>query len=472
MTGSVLFHIFYTKLNIVSLFLKKIYKIVPKNAEIISGVVKGKKKRIAKWKNKKGKTFTGEVVSTPNGDRVVTKSSVYVARFRDKNGKVVEKSTRSRDKTTAQTVLQDWLKEIEKIKAGILTSDELEIGKKSQDSIEVVLKRYGAYLQSKGAKEKHIGEVKMRIETVCADCKFRIISDINGDAVTNWMNAEAKNRKRGATTRNRYREAIHSFCRWAKRIDRSITRNPIEDVEKAQESTDQRRKRRALSVEQIEKLFDVAKGRPLREALMIRKGKRKGELAANIREEVKRRLELLGLERVTMYSTMIYTGLRKNELKSLTIGQVVFNHKPPFLLLHPKDAKNKQEAGLPIHPCLVGMLKEWLKHKEAVSGPDSIKPDKPLFRVPDKLVKILDRDLALAGIEKCNCFGQLDVHALRHTHATQLAKAGVSPALAQKSMRHSDIRLTMGVYTHLEMEDTASAINELPNFGENNNEKQ
>lgn len=443
-----------------TVFKKKTYKAIPKNAEIVVE----KRQRIAKWTSR-GKTFRALVEETPKGDRIVIISEKYVARFRDINGRVVEKSTGCKDKQNAQQVLQRWLQEIEKVKAGVLSQQEMEIGKKSKDSIETVLGRYVEYLRSKSAKEKHIEAVKQRITTICADCKFRAISEINNDGMTSWMNAEAKKGDRGAKTRNLYRQAIHSFCAWARRIDRSIARNPIEDVEKAVESVDVRRKRRALSSEQIANLFEVAKARPLREALLIRKGKRKGELGAKVREEVKRKLELLGIERITMYATMIYTGLRKNELASLKIEQILFDHKPPFLLLHPKDAKNKQEAGMPLHPCLVEMLKAWLKQKEAVSGADAVKSDKPLFRVPDKLVNILNRDLALAGIAKKDVLGQLDVHALRHTHSTLLAKAGVSPALAQKSMRHSDIRLTMGAYTHLDLEDTASAVGELPNFG-------
>ena len=58
-----------------------------------------------------------------------------------------------------------------------------------------------------------------------------------------------------------------------------------------------------------------------------------------------------------------------------------------------------------------------------------------------------------------------DVHSLRHTFATLLSKAGVVPGIAQKLMRHSDIRLTMNVYTHLHLADTAGAVEALPSIG-------
>ena len=56
----------------------------------------------------------------------------------------------------------------------------------------------------------------------------------------------------------------------------------------------------------------------------------------------------------------------------------------------------------------------------------------------------------------------VDVHSLRHTFATLLARNGVSPSIAQKLMRHSDIRLTMNTYTHLDLADTAGAVAGLP----------
>lgn len=56
----------------------------------------------------------------------------------------------------------------------------------------------------------------------------------------------------------------------------------------------------------------------------------------------------------------------------------------------------------------------------------------------------------------------MDVHYLRHTFATLLARNGVSPGVAQKLMRHGDIRLTMNTCTHLELADTAGAVAALP----------
>src|SRR5262249_32006091 len=57
---------------------------------------------------------------------------------------------------------------------------------------------------------------------------------------------------------------------------------------------------------------------------------------------------------------------------------------------------------------------------------------------------------------------KLDVHALRHTFGTLLSKGGVAPRTAQEAMRHSDIDLTMNVYTDPKLLDVRGALDALP----------
>jgi len=95
----------------------------------------------------------------------------------------------------------------------------------------------------------------------------------------------------------------------------------------------------------------------------------------------------------------------------------------------------------------------------------SLSADTPLFTVPRGLVRILDRDLQLAGIPKVDERGRtVDVHALRHTFGTMLSAAGVAPRTAQAAMRHSSIDLTMNVYTAPKLLDVAGAMEALPSL--------
>ena len=79
------------------------------------------------------------------------------------------------------------------------------------------------------------------------------------------------------------------------------------------------------------------------------------------------------------------------------------------------------------------------------------------------MVRILDRDLKAAGIPKRDDRRRtVDVHAMRTTFGTFLSKTGTAPRTAQAAMRHSDIKLTMGVYTDPRLLDVRGAVEKLP----------
>ena len=235
-----------------------------------------------------------------------------------------------------------------------------------------------------------------------------------------------------------------------------------------------RRKRRPLTIEELGSLLDAAEKRPLRDALLVRRGARKGQEIANVAPAVRERLVRLGRERAMIYKTLVYTGLRKSELASLTVADMHLDGEQPHAELAAKNAKG---ARLPLRADLVQDLRGHLEEKLAqyrlqtlkegrTEVPMALPGSTKLFRVPDDLVRIFDRDLVVAGIDKTDADGRtLDVHCLRHTFATMLSKSGVVPRMAQELMRHSDIRLTMNVYTHLQLIDTAGAVESLPSIG-------
>ena len=54
------------------------------------------------------------------------------------------------------------------------------------------------------------------------------------------------------------------------------------------------------------------------------------------------------------------------------------------------------------------------------------------------------------------------MHALRTTFGTLLSKGGVAPRTAQAAMRHSDLKMTMQVYTDPKLLDVRGALDVLP----------
>jgi hypothetical protein len=92
-----------------------------------------------------------------------------------------------------------------------------------------------------------------------------------------------------------------------------------------------------------------------------------------------------------------------------------------------------------------------------------LSPDELLFKVPSSLLRVLNRDLATAGIPKHDDRGRsIDVHALRTTFGTHLSMAGVPLRTAQAAMRHSSPVLTANIYTDPRLLDIHGAVESLP----------
>jgi hypothetical protein len=184
-------------------------------------------------------------------------------------------------------------------------------------------------------------------------------------------------------------------------------------------------------------------------------------------------LEHTGRERALIYKTLVLTGLRKDELASLTVGQLELDSEPAYAVLHAADEKNRQGSEIPLWSDLADDLRQWVTDKlEAVRGepirigaaiPARLPASTPLFYVPKALLRILNLDMQAAGIPKSDERGRtVDIHAMRHTFGTHLSKGGVAPRTAQAAMRHSSIDLTMNTYTDPKLLDVAGALDALP----------
>ena len=478
-------------------------KPIPSGAKII--VRKGK--RLAEWKNAKGKMRTAPL--TAAGDRITVEAGTYTAKYRDGSGIVRKVSTGCRDETAARSVLADLERRAERVKGGLLTADEAAAIDYQERPIGEHIDAYLTKLEAEGTSPAHRGNVRRNLERLAADCRFRRLGDLAREALERWLVAEEK-AGMGPRTRNTYRAAAVAFCNWCVETGRLLV-NPFAKVAKADEAVETRRQRRALTEDELRRLLDVARRRPLLDRMTVHRGKRKGEAYANLRDETRRRLEVLGWERALIYKTLVLTGLRKGELASLTVGQLDLDADPPFLVLDAADEKNREGNSIPLRADLAADLRQWLAEKAWTAaqtapavvafprkrrghqskrgaaagrpvplpaGAPPLPSDTPVVTVPAGLGRILDRDLVAAGIarrvkgadgkvriDKRDERGRtVDVHALRHTFGTLLSKGGVKPRTAQAAMRHSKIDLTMNVYTDPKLLDVAGAVKALPSL--------
>ena len=451
-----------------SVYKKQYTTPIPAGAEII--VRKGA--RLAKWRGGDGKMRTAPVVEGRDGtDRVRLESATYTAKHRDGSGFIVETATGCRDKGAAMAVLASLERQAEKIRSGVMTTAEARIADHLATPIGPHVADYLASLEASGASPKHVVESRRVLIAALDGCGFRSIGDFDRSAVETWLNARRAGGASGRT-RNIDLTRLVAFANWLKAVGR-IARNPFEAIPKADESA--AKKRRSLTENELSRLLAVARRRPLEDALTIRMGPRKGQLAAKVRDDARAELEAAGRERALLYKTLVTTGLRRGELASITIAQLRLDGRTPFIELDAPDEKNRQGTAVAIRADLADDLRAWLadrlgaKRAEALQrgepAPDRLDGRTPLFYVPSNLLRTFDRDLKAAGIDKIDDRGRtLDVHALRTTFGTMLSKGGVPLRTAQAAMRHSDPKLTANVYTDPRLLDTAGALDALPSL--------
>jgi integrase len=430
--------------------------------------------QFARWKDAKGKTRKALVTASKDGQaRILIEARTYFAKYRDGAGVVQIVATGCRDETAARQMLADLERQAERVRRGVITATEAAIGDHLSTPIAEHFAAYVASLEAAGTCDVYRANARRQLDRLADDCSFRRLADLSREAMERWLSVRAREGM-GARTRNTYLVTAICFANWCADPNvRRLAGNPFDGIIKANEKIDPRRQRRAMTEAELVTLLAAAGERPLLDALTVRRGKRKGERCANVRPEVRARLDWIGRERRLTYKTLVLTGLRKGELASLTVGQLHLDGAVPFASLDAADEKNRQGSEIILRDDLADDLRQWLADKLAKMQaeardkgepiPARLPADTPVFNVPSQLCKILDRDLRLAGIAKRDDRGRtLDVHALRHTFGTLMSKGGVAPRTAQAAMRHSKIDLTMNVYTDPALLDVRGALEMLP----------
>jgi len=346
-----------------TVFRKTYTQHLSKDAEIVnrSG------KEMACWRDSRGRKKYADITVGRNGEKkMLRRSPTYTAKYRNASGHVVEVSTGCKDETAARMVLAKLEQRTEHVKAGLLTADQAATLDHQQMPISVHLEAYLQHLKMKKHKgrrvcKSHYDNVERYLRRIISECSLARLSDMTSMAVEAWM-VKQEACGMGARTLNVARSAAVAFAAWCRRT-RRLASNPMQDLPRADESSDRRRKRRALTQREFCMLLDVARRRPVLEAMTVRRGKDVGKPKANVRQSVKEDLRGLGWERALIYKTFVMTGLRKKELASITVGQAVLDGPKPHLILHGKDAKNGKAARIPLTAELAADLRARREHR-------------------------------------------------------------------------------------------------------------
>jgi hypothetical protein len=247
--------------------LKKTYtKPLPAGADSFTR----KGQRFVRWKDRKGKTRTAPMTVGGDGaERIAIESSKWFAKYRDGAGVVRVVPTGCRDETAARQVLADPERKAELVRSGVMNAAEAAIGERRAAPLTKHFGAFDTHLQAKGVTRIHREDTGRYLQRLAADCSFGTLADIRRDSLTRWLATRAVEGM-SARTRNAYRNAILSFCNWCVSTNR-LAVNPFDTVPKADEKADRRRQRRAMNEDELTRLLDVARQRPLLEALTVRK---------------------------------------------------------------------------------------------------------------------------------------------------------------------------------------------------------
>jgi integrase len=347
---------------------------------------------------------------------VYLRGRVWWIRYTDHHGKQIRKSA-STDQSVAIKLLGDALEAVEKMRGGMVTADPLQTRRPITEHVT----EYVANLARLGRDAMYRYTVEKRLSMAIKAQHWSRLSDCTPASVTGYLAdlGKADEGKKGRTpkTINDHRADLSAFFAWCVKQGR-MEANPCALIEK---TADQRDKgRRALSVPEIKALL-AATPEP-------------------------RRL---------VYLFLVYTGLRRAEAAALRWGHLHLDSVNRYVELPASVTKSGRPETVPLVDAVADAL--TTARGEAGDGEPVFAeiPEMPAFRA----------DLAAAEIEEVDERGRVVVlHSLRHSLATMLAASGVPMPVAQRIMRHRDIRLTAEVYTDEGLLPLAAGIKALPSL--------
>lgn len=406
---------------------------------------------------------------TPKAKKEQTKSPKWYGFFNSKGKKLA--FPLHRDKRVAEKMLKDLEAKHYKNDLGNISPLAKHLDRPITDHIEM----YTLFLKEKDRGVRYLKDCKRLITTTLIHFKLittedntwqskitscKTLLDLISIDVEVFDLYLAKIKFSGRT-KNTYRGAISSFLTWLV-SKRRLETNPFILVTKSDES----RKtfvRRSESEPNIIKLLQSAKDRPLAK-FKERCMEGKAILDEKIIKEAKKRLESIDYGRALLYKTAVLTGLRATELHKLKVHFLETETDQPKLFAPKAITKNKKDAVFHLRKEFAEELASWVKQT-------SRKPTDSLFSVPRNYLRNFKKDLLFAGIPFLDTQGRkFDFHALRKTCNVLMGKAKINPALRQKHMRHSDIRLTLETYDDADAYDQNIIVSGLPEFKLNSSE--
>lgn len=160
-----------------------------------------------------------------------------------------------------------------------------------------------------------------------------------------------------------------------------------------------------------------------------------------------------------MVVTLLFTGLRRGELLALRwkdldlargkayISRTMYRLKKEYVVKETKTASSQRVVALPTGLCklLADYYQRQVEQRKLLDMP----MPELVFTRPEG--EPFDPSTFSHAVKKVSTRAGLDIkaHALRHSFATLLLKAGKHPLVVSAQLGHSSVRTTLDVYSHV-----------------------
>ena len=329
-------------------------------------------------------------------------------------------------------------------------------------------------LEARGKRPRRASDAARQARTLLEIANIERLADLSTERVEAGIQ-RMREREAGSApaTLRGHQQAVRQFARWCVR-ENYLVRNPLATTDSITGGA--QRERRALSEDEQRWLLFVTNN---------------GPTSTGRTKDGTIKWQTTGAERALVYRILLSTGLRANELRSLTRSSFKLNSTRPTLRLKAEHDKSGRGYTWPLKPKLAEMLREHMarKLKSMLREGTANKADAaPAFSMPpsSKTARVIRADLAAARrawidsagddyterlhreesefLAETTELGRFDFHAMRKTYVTNLCRAGVPLAVAVQMARHRDPAMTTQIYTQLGADDNQVFADKLPDL--------
>lgn len=178
---------------------------------------------------------------------------------------------------------------------------------------------------------------------------------------------------------------------------------------------------------------------------------------------------------LALFRFLTYSGLRGSEARALewpdinftdktvTINKNMSLTKSGFIVSTPKTKSSYRTITL--DDKTLRLLKKWQLRQKEMLFANGLRDNNIVFtNLFGERFTRQDLYQRASRLSKAANLHTIGVHGFRHTHASLLFEAGASMKEAQVRLGHSNIEMTMNIYTHVTKEATEKTVEKLMKF--------